>query len=385
MRIKRTTAQSKIESLRKPIRIIQGGQGASKTFSILCVLITYAQSRPDTTITIFQYELSKARKTVIRDFIFIMRECGFFNRDNWTGGVFYQFENGSYIEFSGLDDKEIGKGFRRDIVYFNEANRGITFETYNQVASRSKIVYIDFNPDRNFWCHLEVMKQDHDFLILTFQDNEALSDAERNNILDYKRKGETSPYWANKWRVYGLGLVGKLDGQIYDWEVIDEVPKEAELIRYGLDFGFNDPTVLEALYKWNDGYIVDEMMYRNKLDASEYQQVFNGLNLNKNIVINADGSRPELIKAIERIGLRIKSVNKSDKVDRIMLLSSIKIYVTKRSINTIREKDNYVWQPNDTGLKDVPIQYDDHCMDSVLYSADEVIIRPKAKSNYYIY
>ena len=395
--VKITTTLKKIRQLRKRIRIVQGGQGAAKTISILMMLIDYAVKRPNTTITIFQHELSKMRETIILDFLSIMKKLEYFSDSEWLGGKKYNFPNGSFIQFVGLDKEDIGKGFRRDIVYFNEGNRGITFSTFQQIESRAKIVYIDFNPDREFWVHTEVMKGDgFDFLIVDFTDNEYLPAIERNNILEYKRKGFLNPdiasydqkdnikseYWANKWRVYGLGQVGVLEGQIYNWQTIDHIPESAELISYGLDFGFNDPTVLVELYKYNLGYIVNQRLWRTHMDASEYPKVFEGLNLNKKITIRADGARPELIATIKKLGLSIEGVDKSQKNDRILLLSSESISVTRSSIELIKEQQNYVWKKaNDGSNKDVPIETDDHGMDATLYSADKVVIRLKHKSS----
>lgn len=395
--IKITTALKMIKKLRKRKRIVQGGQGASKTVSILMLLIDYAIKRDNTSITVFQHELSKMRETVILDFLRIMKELEYFMDAEWTGGKKYSFPNGSFIQFIGLDKEDIGKGFRRDIVYFNEANRGISFQTYQQIESRSKIVYIDFNPDREFWVHKEVMTgNDFDFLIVDFTHNEQLPDIERNNILEYKRKGFLNPdiasydqkdnikseYWANKWRVYGCGQVGVLEGQIYNWNVIENIPDDAELISYGLDFGFNDPTVLVELYKYNLGYIVNQRLWRTQMDASEYPKVFQDLNLNKKITIRADGARPELIATIKKLGLSIEGVDKAQKNDRILLLSSETISVTRQSKELIKEQQNYVWKKsNDGSNKDVPIETDDHGMDATLYSADKVVIRLKRKSS----
>lgn len=384
-----------IKKLRKRKRIVQGGQGASKTFSILMILIDYAVKRNNTSITVAQHELTKMRRTVILDFLKIMKELEYFVSSEWVNGTIYKFPNGSFIEFVGLDKEDVGKGFRRDIVYFNEANRGISFSTYQQIESRSKIVYIDFNPDREFWAHKEVMTgDDYEFLIVNFTHNEHLSATERSNILDYKRKGFFNPdiasydqkdnikseYWANKWRVYGLGQVGVLEGQIYNWEVIDSVPESAELISYGLDFGYNDPTVLVELYKYNLGYIVNQRLWRRNMDASEYPTAFEALKLDKKIAIRADGARPELIAALRRLGYSIESVDKAQKNDRIMLLSAEKISVTRNSTELIQEQQNYVWKKaNDGSNKDVPIETDDHGMDATLYSADKVVIRMKQR------
>jgi phage terminase large subunit len=378
--------------MRKRIRVLQGGQGASKTFTVLLKIIDQCIVRNDTAVTIFQYELTKMKRTVIRDFTRIMKETDNWVKPEWNASSStYNFRNGSYIEFVGLSDAEIGKGFRRDIVYFNEANKGILFESYQQVASRAKIIYIDFNPDREFWVHTEVLPDENsEYLCLTFYDNESLPDTERQSILDYKKKGFINPdlvqydvkanikseYWANKWRVYGLGQTGTLEGQIYKWKVIEEIPAEAELISYGLDFGFNDPTVLVELYKYGLGYILNERLFKDKLDSEDLKREILALNLNKKITIRADGSRPELIKTLKNSGLSIEGVDKSQKNDRILLLSAEDISVTRSSTNIIREKDNYTWKKaSDGSNKDVPIETDDHSMDASLYSADKVVIR----------
>lgn len=397
--IKRTTAADKIDKLTKPVRVLQGGQGASKTFTVLLKIVDQCIVRENTEVSIFQYELSKMKRTVIRDFIKIMKWTGNWKEKEWNkSSSTYYFRNGSYIEFVGLSDAEIGKGFRRDIVYFNEANKGITFESYQQVASRCKLVYIDYNPDREFWVHSEVLPfENSEYLCLTFEDNEALDKSERQEILSYKKKGFINPsllyydvpenikseYWANKWRVYGLGQTGVLEGQIYKWPVVDKIPPQAELISYGLDFGFNDPTVLVEMYKYGLGYIVHQRLYKSKLDSDDLKKEMLALNLNKKIKIRADGSRPELIKMLKRAGLLIEGVDKRDKNDRILLLSSENISVTRSSVELINEMNNYVWKKtNDGSNKDVPIDKDDHGMDATLYSADKVILRFKPKSTW---
>lgn len=397
--IKRTTAANKIDELVKPVRVLQGGQGASKTFTVLLKIIDQCIIREETEVSIFQYELSKMKRTVIRDFIKIMKWTGNWKQREWNiSSSTYNFRNGSYIEFVGLSDADIGKGFRRDIAYFNEANKGITFESYQQVASRCKLVYIDYNPDREFWVHKEILPYDNsEYLCLTFLDNEALDESERQEILGYKKKGFIKPnlkdydkpdnikneYWANKWRVYGLGKTGILEGQIYNWTVIDRIPPEAELLSYGLDFGFNDPTVLVELYKYGLGYIVNQRLYKSKLDSDDLKKEIIALNLNSKIKIRADGSRPELITMLKRAGLLIEGVDKRDKIDRILLLSSESISITRNSVEVIEEMNNYVWKKtNDGSNKDVPIDKDDHGMDATLYSADKVVIRFKPKSSW---
>lgn len=247
-----TTSLRKIAGLSKPIRIIRGSQGAGKTISILILLIDYCSRCPNKEVLILSAELTKMRLTVIKDFVKIMREIGIYRDDYFLAGTLYRFPNGSFIKFIGLDKEDVGKGLRSDVAYFNEVNK-INAEAYRQVASRAQVVYADYNPDAEFYIDNDVIPRDDcDFLQLTFKDNELLSDRERGEILRYYENGYNTDgtvknkYWANLWQVYGLGNIGNLQGVVFEnWDIIPEVPKDAQLIAYGLDFGFtNDPSGL---------------------------------------------------------------------------------------------------------------------------------------------
>ena len=281
-----TTALRKIAALRKKIRVIQGGQGAGKTISILMLLINHASGNPNKEIIIASAELTKMRLTVIKDFIKVMKSFGIYSDYNFVNGTLYRFPNGSFIKFVGLDKEDIGKGLRGDVFYLNEADK-VNFETYREIASRFKNIYIDYNPNAKFWVHDEVIiRDDCDYLNLTFLDNEYLDAAERDEILLYFEKGygikwtnnvqskdypePISKYWANKWRVYGLGEVGIIEGAVFEnWEIIDEIPKDAKLLGGGIDFGYVNPAAAVNVYKLNDEYIFDELIYETKLSQMQ--------------------------------------------------------------------------------------------------------------------
>jgi phage terminase large subunit len=154
--IQATTTLNKIAGLKKRIKVIQGGQGASKTFSILILLINHASSKPNKEILVLSAELTKMRLTVIKDFVKIMRMSGIYQESRFIAGTLYRFPNGSFIKFIGLDKSDVGKGLRSDIAYFNEVNK-IDVETYRQVATRAKRVFADFNPDAEFFIHTDVI------------------------------------------------------------------------------------------------------------------------------------------------------------------------------------------------------------------------------------
>ena len=201
--MKATKSLNKICALKKRIRVIQGGQGAGKTWAILIILIDFAFTNQNKEIFICSDELSKMRITIIKDFLKIMRLFERFDRSQWVDGTLYRFENGSFIKFIGLDKVDIGKGLRSDVLYINEANK-TNFETYREITSRAKHVYLDFNPNNEFWVHDEVInRSDCDFIRLTYKDNEYLSIEEKTEIELYYQKGYDAngniinDYWAN--------------------------------------------------------------------------------------------------------------------------------------------------------------------------------------------
>ena len=150
--------------------IIRGGQGASKTVSII-QLIQQSLISSEKEATVLSNELSKMKKTVIRDYKKIARDWGLirdekdFNRSESK----HEYGNGSYIDFLGADVTDLGKGFRRDILYINEADR-LDQDTAVQFISRAKLTIIDYNPDSKFWGDDYV--NENNLLTLTFEDNE---------------------------------------------------------------------------------------------------------------------------------------------------------------------------------------------------------------------
>jgi len=269
----KTTAQKKIAQLRKRVRIIQGGTSSSKTFTILIFLIQYAIDNPNSEISVVSESIPHIKRGALKDFIKIMRWIGNFNESNFNqSNLTYRFTKGSYIEFFSADQPDKLRGARRDILFINECNN-VNFESFQQLNIRTKkFIYLDFNPTSEFWVHKELKDEpDSDFLILTYKDNEALDNSIVQQIEKNRLKAETSAYWANWWRVYGLGEIGMLEGVIFsNWKQIDVLPKEAKLIGIGLDFGYtNDPTSAIEIYNYNGTRILNELVYQTGMLNSD--------------------------------------------------------------------------------------------------------------------
>lgn len=368
--LRKTTAQKKISNLRKRVRIVQGGTSSSKTFTILPLLIQYAIQCPNSEISVVSESIPHLKRGALKDFLKIMQWTNNFNSSNFNkSNLTYKFSNGSYIEFFSADQPDKLRGARRHVLFVNECNN-VSFEAYQQLAIRtSKFIYLDFNPTNEFWVHTELKDEPtSDFIILTYKDNEALDKSIVQEIEKAKKKAETSTYWENWWKVYGLGQIGSLDGVIFNnWSMIDSVPSDARLLGYGVDFGFtNDPTTVTEVYKWNDKRILNEICYQKGLTNSQIAKI-----ITTKLPAYCDSAEPKSIAELKLNGVNAYSVDKG--ADSIMygidIMQENEYLVTKSSVNLIMELRRYAWDKDKkTGeTLNKPIDNFNHAIDGVRY------------------
>ena len=174
--------------------------------------------------------------------------------------------------------------------------------------------------------------------------------------------------YKHKW----MGEPSSQERLIYkDWNVIDEIPHEARLERYGLDFGYsNDPTAIVAIYYYNGGYILDEVTYQKGLSNKQIADVFTGLD--KSIVI-CDSAEPKSIDELRLYGLNAMPVTKGrDSVNQgVQFVQRQRISVTRRSHNIIEERKRYLFDLDKDGrVTNKPIDQWNHAMDAIRYGFD---------------
>ena len=292
-----TTATKKIAELSKKIRAVQGGTSASKTVSILLYLIDKAQRDKTPTLTsVISESIPHLKRGAMRDFKNIMIEHKYWIDNQWNAtDSTYTFETGSKVEFFSADQPDKLRGARRDRAFINEANN-ISLDAFDQIEVRTKeFIFLDWNPTNEFWFYTDVLgkREDVEHITLTYKDNEALSQEIVQAI--ESRRGRVG--W---WKVYGEGQLGDVETKIYrDWAIIDEIPHEARLERYGLDFGYSgDPCAIVAVYKYNGGYIFDEILYQKGYSNKLLADVLN--NQEKKALTVADSAEP---KSIDELAL----------------------------------------------------------------------------------
>lgn len=389
-----TSAIKKLRKLKKRTKVVPGGTSAGKTFGILPILIDRATKTPLLEISVVSESIPHLRKGALKDFLKIMKATGRYIDDNYNRThLTYTFSNGSYIEFFSADQEDKVRGPRRNILYVNECNN-ITFETYHQLAIRtSHEVWLDFNPSNEFWVYSELQDdEDVEWLTLTYKDNEALAESIVKEIEKAKTKAYYDPegdiydeknikntFWDNWWKVYGLGLLGSLEGVIFtNWSQIKEVYADAKLIGSGLDFGFtNDPTAVVDIYEWGEYRILDERCYKTGLLNAQILPY-----LHKDKRTYADSAEPKSIAEINNLGFRevVATVKGPDSVVYgIQIMQGQKYLVTQRSTNLIKELRSYCWDKDKGGRAlNKPIDAFNHAIDAVRYHESMTISQPES-------
>jgi phage terminase large subunit len=318
------------------------------------------------------------KRGAMRDFKNIMKAHNYWKDSNWNAtDSIYTFETGSQIEFFSTDNGDKLRGARRDRLFINEANN-VTFEAFQQLEVRTKqYIYLDWNPTTEFWFYTDVVntRNDVDHLIITYRDNEAL-DIEIVKSLEQRK---TNKAW---WTVYGEGQLGEVETRIFTgWKIIDEVPHEARLERYGLDFGYsNDPSAIVAIYYYNGGYVWDEITYQKGLSNKLLADVF--LNQSKKALVIADSAEPKSIDEIHSYGITILPANKGpgSVLQGIQNVQQQQISLTKNSVNIIKEYRNYVWITDKDGrIINEPIDMYNHAMDAGRYAMESLKPKDDAK------
>lgn len=368
-----TSATRKVFSLKKRIRAVSGGTSASKTISILVWIIDYCQTKQqrEKLVSVISESHPHLEKGAILDFQNIMKDRGYWNESRWNQTKHtYKFETGNTLEFYSVDTYGKAHGPRRDVLFVNECNN-LEYKIVDQLMTRTReIVWLDWNPSEEFWFYtdLKPQREDIDFITLTYKDNEALDEVMIAEIESHKNN-------KNWWTVYGLGQLGAIESRIYrDWKIIDEVPFEARLERYGLDFGYsNDPSAVVAVYYLNGGYILDELVYQTGMSNKQLAGVFTSRE-EKALVI-ADSAEPKSIAELRTYGLSVLPAIKGPGsiTQGIQYVQGQKISVTKNSLNLIKEYRNYLWitDKNDKILNE-PEDNFNHTMDALRYAMTSI-------------
>ena len=337
-----------------------GGTRSGKTYAILQFLIVRGLESTQT-ITVVRRTIPSLKRTIIKDFSDILKDLGIWNDMDWnTTDRTYKLGD-SLVQFINSDDPEKLRGLKSDILFIDEASE-LDEESYFQLSIRTTgRIILAYNPTVSPYHWLRTM-QDCDRYVTTYKDNIYLPKEMVKAIEDLQFKNP------KQWTIYGKGEFAANDKAIYQFEVVDDY--EAEFVAFGLDWGYNDPTALVAIYKNGDNLYLEEILYEKGLVLKDIADKLNKLHITKQEEIWCDSSEPRSIEELYRMGFNAKAVKKGPDSIKfgISVLQNHKLHVHKKSQNLINEMYAYQYATDKHGyVTDTPEGGLDHLLDAARY------------------
>lgn len=229
--------------------------------------------------------------------------------------------------------------------------------TYNPVSDQSWLI-------TDFWNYGSTA--DVECMHSTYKDNRFVGHEQYDKVFERLRLQDPNLYG-----IYALWIPWKaVEGLIYKYDSIASVPEEAKLLGYGLDFWYNHPACLVALYEWNDGIVIDQEFHKSGMINGDIVEYLKSSGILDSSDIIADNSRPEAIEEIHRGGFNCKPCKKwpDSVINGITAMKGMKLYITARSDWVKKDFDNYVWAKDKNGKPmDVPVKLFDDWPDAVRY------------------
>ena len=335
----------------------QGGTSSSKTYSILQLLVLIARAAKEPMlISVVSESMPHLKRGAIRDFRNILGAD--FNERNFnrTEQV-YSFGNG-VIEFFGADESGKVHGPRRNILFLNEGNN-IPWEAAQGLDIRTRdFTFVDWNPVGEFWVHEYdsggksvpgwLTEASSAYVHSTYMD--ALNVLPPEIVEKIEAKRDKDPNW---WNVYGLGLLGSVEGLVYPYFTqVPNLPEHGALV-YGLDFGFSgDPAVLTKNRIFAEEIYSQELFFESGLTNQDIGAMMTDLGVEKhNDIIWADSAEPKSIEEIYRGGFNIQGAPKGPGSVEYghQKVRQFKQYWTSDSLNCIKEQRNFRYMPDKNG------------------------------------
>ena len=366
---------------KKKYRVNQGGTSSGKTYSLVQNMADLLAFNDRTKGTVTATELPSIKSGPLTDFKNILDESPMLqalitNPDSIEGP--FRFTNGSELEFRSFDTPgKAKKAGKRDYLLINEGNE-MEWEICDHLMTRTrKVVFVDFNADTRFWAHKELVEAEPDkteYIISNYTHNPFLDRNTTEDIERYLRRYfETGrEYWLNKWKVYGMGMTGSVEGTIFSDNVfpIDFFP-DVQKHGYGLDFGYtNDPTALaECGVKFGNIY-GRELLYETDLYSDKLADRMEQIGVRKDLPIIADRADLSSIRTLKNRGFKVIECDKwsGSVTDTIDFLRSKNINIMRDSVNWWNEADNYKWKKDrDGGYLNKPIDKYDHLWQALGY------------------
>lgn len=353
---------------------VYGGRYSLKSHTVARVLLIRARQKKTRVgcFREFQNSISESSHQLLSDLIKQYDLKDF----NVTDKSIVNTINGSDFIFKGLwnNEQSIKSIEGIDIAWVEEAQTiskdslEVLTPTVRKPSSQIIYTYNRFSEDDPIHTRLVVEGRPNTLIINTNYDIAIKYGFLPKVILDEIEDDKLNrpALYKHKW----LGEPSSQERKIYkDWAIVEEIPHEARLERYGLDFGYtNDPTAIVAIYYYNGGYILDEITYQRGLKNNQIADI---LKNQPEAIVIADSAEPKSIDEIREHGINIiPAVKGKDSIyNGINKVQQQRISVTKRSSNIIKEYRNYLFTTDKNGkITNEAEETFNHAMDATRYA-----------------
>ena len=373
-KVKVTPVYDKLANSRAKTVISVGGARSSKSYSIAQLLIQKLTNEK-CIIGVTRKTFPALRMTTYLLIIDLLKEYGIYRESSHNKTEHLYRHNGSRLQFFSLDEPEKIKSLGANYIWMEEANE-FTYEDYvilklrlSEPTRTKNQIFLSFNPiDENNWIAKTLInEEDVEIIHSTYKDNPFL-DEDYIKILQNLIKQDLNYY-----RIYALGEWGKLDNLIYkNYELIDSLPSEYQAMAYGLDFGFVNPVALVKVYLIDNNIYLEERLYRSHITNSELIELLSHEDRGD---IYADRDELQRIEEISRAGYVCYPGEKDVKMG-IDLCNRHKLYITKGSVNLIKEIRGYQRKVDKNGIVlEEAVKYNDHLMDATRFGVYGLVSR----------
>jgi len=383
-KVKVTPLFEKIENATEQTIVNAGGAGSSKSFSLIqFFLFKRLLIKQNYKLLVLRFTRQSNNLSVHQDFINATKEYNIFNREAYNKSDLIYNIGSNQARFSGLDDHEKIKSTEWHDIWLEEANE---FSLHDYLFLKTRLfrgikdpgfkprIWMSFNPEDCWIFDLEG-QPNVSFIYSNYKDNPFANQDYIQTLEDYKNIDETY------YKIYTLGQRASFKGLIYKPLVMEtEYPESFDYSIYGVDFGFNNPSVLlEINFKDNEIYI-RELLYQSGLTNSELKAKFAQLipKDKRQCDMYADSAEParieELARETEINGEKVKfNCKPADKAK-----DSVKFgidFCKRYNIHTVIANENfnkdwkrYKWRLDKEGKSmDEPVKLNDHACDAGRY------------------
>lgn len=414
MDIEMTKSQQKWINDRTRELLIEGSAGSGKTLFACYKVIFYALTYPKASVYVYRKTLPSLKRTSWKEIRSCLDDMGVPYEENKSEGKIL-FNNKSQIFFGALDESSKVRSINADMIYIEQAEEIVNEEFYIELMLRlgrgeaskrkggySQMLMVVQPESEDHW----IYKRFHEYVDATVEYerekrdklaeglpyrgyDEVLSSIQKRRKTAHFHYSENYklPLFQRKyyddlknedyelWLRYSAGKWGKLTDVVYpnyDTVVVRSI-KDCELINFGMDFGFNNPSCF-LLCGWYDleCYVYDEVYVTKHTNPEFIAAVKDMLYTHKLLPTHlntgfGDAAEPDRIEEFRQNDFPVEGGVKDVKA-KIETTKQTKIHIHPRCVNTIREIKGYKYRKNRDGVTlDEPVKVNDHAMDALAY------------------